>query len=156
MLERRGCPVIKELVASFKAEKRKVNVGDAWFRVSTLSLSLSLSLSLNWSSGLQTAVCLLLIRVRWQEICLLHRFSLLIGSDWVFFVFYREGHGLAEKLLLTIFIFWQISSTIRCALILCADTPFLHFEESLSTDNIRWMLSWAPSCNHYFFLCAIN
>ena len=29
-----GCLVIYGLVASFKAEKRKVDVGDAWFRVS--------------------------------------------------------------------------------------------------------------------------
>ena len=36
-----GCSVIYELVASFKAEKRKVNVGDAWFLVSPLSLSSS-------------------------------------------------------------------------------------------------------------------
>ena len=40
---REGCSVIYDLVASFKAEKRKVNVGDAWFRVSLLSLSLSFS-----------------------------------------------------------------------------------------------------------------
>ena len=112
-----GCLVIYELVTFFKVEKRKVNVGDAWFRVSLLSLSLSLS-----------------VRV--------HCFSLLIWSDWVFFVFYRGGHGLAKKLLLIIFIFWQISSTFQYALILCAETPFFHFEESLSTDNIWWMLSW--------------
>ena len=37
-----GCLVIYVLVASFKAEKGKVNVGDAWFRVSPL-LSLSRS-----------------------------------------------------------------------------------------------------------------
>ena len=36
-----GCSVIYELVASFKVEKRKISVGDAWFRVSPLSLSLS-------------------------------------------------------------------------------------------------------------------
>ena len=40
-----GCLVIYGLVASFKAEKRKVNVDNEWFRVSPLSLSLSLSLS---------------------------------------------------------------------------------------------------------------
>ena len=91
--------MIYELVTSFKAEKRKVNVGDAWFRVSPLSVCRSLS----WSS-----VC-------WchppsfdlsavKKIVFYIIFSLLIGSDWVFFVFYREGHGLAEKLLLIIFI----------------------------------------------------
>ena len=44
-----GCLAIYGLVASFKAEKRKVNVGDAWFQVSPLSLSLSLRV---WSSSL--------------------------------------------------------------------------------------------------------
>ena len=33
-----GRLVIYGLVASFKAEKRKVNVGDAWFRVLPLSV----------------------------------------------------------------------------------------------------------------------
>ena len=85
--------MVYELVASFKAEKKKVNVGDAWF------------LSLSWSSGLRTVVCLLLIWPRCREICLLYHFSLLVGSDWVFFVIYHEGHRLAEKLLLISFIF---------------------------------------------------
>ena len=37
--------MIYGLVASFKAEKRKVNVDDAWFRVSPLSVCLSVCLS---------------------------------------------------------------------------------------------------------------
>ena len=57
--------MIYEPFASFKAEKREVNVGDAWFRVSPLSVcfspSLSLSLSFSWSSGPRTVVYLLLI-----------------------------------------------------------------------------------------------
>ena len=132
-----GCSVIYELVALFKAEKRKVNVGDAWFRVSPLSFP---QLEF-WSAD----PCLPSFDLsRCREICLWYRFFVsLIGSDWDFFVFFHEGHGLAEKLLLLIFIFWQISSTFRYALILCAETPFFHFEESLNTDNIRWMLSWA-------------
>ena len=76
-----------------------------------LCFSVSLSLSLSLSSESVSVVCFLLISVRCREICLLYRFYLLVGSDWVFFVFYREGHGLSEKLLLIIFIFWQISST---------------------------------------------
>ena len=41
--ERRGegCLVIYDFVASFKAKKRKVCVGDAWFQVSPTSLPLS-------------------------------------------------------------------------------------------------------------------
>ena len=38
-----GCLVIYGLVASFKTEKRKVSVGDKWFRVSPLSVCLSVS-----------------------------------------------------------------------------------------------------------------
>ena len=36
-----GFSVFYELVVSFKAEKRKVNVGDVWFQVSPPSLSFS-------------------------------------------------------------------------------------------------------------------
>ena len=89
----------------------------------SLPLSLSLSLSQCWSSSL-LVVCLLFDLLRSREIRILHRFSLLIGSNWVFFVFNRKGHGLAEKLLLIIFIFWKISSTFRYALILCVEAPF--------------------------------
>ena len=142
-----GCSVIYDLVASFNAEKRKVNVGDAWFLVSLLSLCLSIGVLVRGPSPAFFS------SVTTVEKFLLYRFSLLIGSDWVLFVcfFYREGHGLAEKLLLIVFIFLKISSIFRYALILCAETPFFHFEESLSTDNIRWVNALVDaSCNHYF------
>ena len=121
-----------------------------WCVVSSFA-SVCLSVSLSCSPSLRTAVCLLLICARCREICLLYRFSLLIGSDWVFFVFYREGHGLAEKLFLIIFIFWKISLTFRSALILCAETSFLHFKESQHPVNALV----GASCNHYF-VCTIN
>ena len=35
----------------------------------------------------------------------------------------------------------KISLTFH-VLTLCAETPFFHFEESLNTDNIWWMLPW--------------
>ena len=108
-----------------------------WCVVSSFA-SVSVSVSLSLSSGLRSVVCLLLIWPHSRYICFL-RFSLLIE----FLFFYREGYGLAEKLLLIIFIFWQIPSTICYALILCAEPPFFHFEESLNTNNIRWMLAWA-------------
>ena len=73
-----------------------------WCVVSSFA---SVCLSVSWSFGLRTVGCLLLIWLRCREICLLYRFSLLIGSDWVFFVFYREGHGLAEKN--TLFLFFD-------------------------------------------------
>ena len=135
--ERRG--VFGDLRVSHFLQSGEEEGQGGWCVVSSFA---SISLSFNWSSGPRTVVCLLLTYARRREICLLYRFSLLIGSHWVFFVFYREVHGLAEKLLLIVFIFWQISSTFRCGLILCAETPFLRFEESLRTDNIRWMLSW--------------
>ena len=104
------------------------------------------------SFSLRTGVSSLLVSsaffwsVRCQKICLLCRFSLLIGSNWVFFVFYREGHGLAEKLLLIIFIFWQIS-TFRYALILCTEAPFSILKKV--SAPIASDLKGA-SCNHYF------
>ena len=119
---------------------------------SVVSSFTSFSLSQSWSFKFVGVVCLLLIWPRCWEICLLYRFSLLVGSIWVFFVFYSEGYGLAEKLLLIIFTVWQISSMFRNALILCAETPFYHFEEILSTDNTRWMLSWALVAN--IILCV--
>ena len=77
-----------------------------------------------------SVVCLLLIWLCCWDICFLYRFSLLIKSNWIFLLFYREGHGLAEKLLLIIFIFWQISSTFCYALILCAEALFPFWRKS--------------------------
>ena len=135
--------VIYGLVASFKAEKRKINVGDAWFRVSSLSLSLSISLSVSqsqlefWSADyrlpsfdLSRNLSFMLFfssnRIRLDFIC----FFTAEVMDWPKNCFYHSY-------------FWQISSTFCYALILCAETPSFHFEESLSTDKIWWMLSWA-------------
>ena len=156
-----GCLVISGLVASFKAEKRKFNMGDAWFRVSPLSLclclclSVCLSLSLSLSHSLSLSLSLSLpdfYRLPSFDLALQSRNLSFISfflcwSDQIgfslFIVFNREGHGFAENWLLIIFIFWQISSTFHYELILCAEAPFFHFKESLSTDNIRWMLSLA-------------
>ena len=66
------------------------------FRPSSLSLGVRV---------LVCVVCLLLICSAVEKFVFYIVFSLLIGSNWVFFVFYREDHGLAEKLLLIIFIF---------------------------------------------------
>ena len=74
--------------------------------------------------------------------------------NWVFFVFYREGHGLAEKLLLIIFILWKISSTFRYALILCAEAPFSILKK-VSVPITSGECSRVASCNHYF-VCTIN
>ena len=116
------------LVASSKVEKKKVNVGDVWFQVLPLCLRV----------GVLVCRC----RLPSFDLALQLRnlsFIVFFSSDqiiWVFFVFYCEGHGLAKKLLLIIFIFWQISSTFPYA-----QKPLFHFEESLSTSNIRWLLS---------------
>ena len=128
--------VIYDLVASFKAEKRKVNVGDAWFRVSPLSLSLSLSLSQSWSSGL-----------------------------WVSFAFFWSGSAVEKFVFYSVFVFrsdqigFSLFFTLKVTnwpkntfnyfsfltyfidISLCADpirrSHFFHFEESLRTYNIR-------------------
>ena len=60
-----------------------------------------------------------------------------------FLCFLLRSLRIGRKITFNHFYFWQISPTFRYALILCAETPFYHFEESLRTDNIRWMLSWA-------------
>ena len=93
-----GCLVTYDFVTSFKAEKRKVNVGDVWFRVSPLSLSLSAgvlvcgcSFPFLWSGSTVEKFVFYRIFVFW------------IGSNWVFFVFYHERHGLAKKLCLFLF-----------------------------------------------------
>ena len=100
--------MIYGLVASFKAEKRKVSVGDAWFRVPpslsiNLSLSLSLSLSLRVGVLVCGSVCLLLVAVEKFVFYIVFLFQ----SDQIGFSLgvFCEGHGLAEKLLLIIFIF---------------------------------------------------
>ena len=93
----------------------------------------SLSFSV-WVSSLLVSSAFFWSR-RCREICLYKRqisrqrrdqkkLFFCIGSNWVFFASYREGHGLVEKLLLVISIFGQISSTFRYALILCAEAPF--------------------------------
>ena len=51
-------------------------------------------------------------------------------SLFVCLFFYREGHGLTEKWLLIIFIFWEISSTFHCVLILCAEALFPFWRKS--------------------------
>ena len=106
-------------------------------------LCLSLSLSLSWSSGLRAVVCLLLICSAVEK-CVFY-IVFFFWSDQIGFslLFFPRRSWTGRKILLIISIFWQISSTFRYALILCAETPFFHFEESLSTDNIQWMLSWA-------------
>ena len=97
--ERRGV-----LAASFKSEKRKFNVGDAWSRVSPNSLSLSLYLFLR--AGVLVCRC----RLPSFDLAPLSRnlsFIAFLSSDLIELVFlcYRDGHGLAEKLFLLIFIF---------------------------------------------------
>ena len=96
-----GCSVIYELIASFKAEKRKINVGDAWFRVSpppppSLSVGVLVcgpSSAFFWSGPAVEKFVFYIVFLFWSD---------QIGFS---LFFYREGHGLAEKLLLIILIF---------------------------------------------------
>ena len=83
-------------------------------------LSLSLSELEFWSAGV---LFLLLILLHCREICLLQRFCLPNGSNWVFFVFLLRRSRIGWKITF-IFIFWQISSTFCYVLTLCAEAPF--------------------------------
>ena len=95
---------------------------------------LSLSLSLSLKAGVLVCEC------QFPSFCLasLSRnlsFIAFLSSDRIklgilcfsLFIFSRESHGLAEKLLLIIFIFRQTSSTFRYAQILCTEAPFFPF-----------------------------
>ena len=115
-------------------------------------LSLSLSLSLTPTLFLNPSLPPLSLRVkvlvcwcrltsfnlpRCREICLLYRFSLLIGSNWVFFAFLPRRSRIGRKITFNYFYF--LTNFIDNSL--CADpmrrNPFFHFEESLSIDNIQ-------------------
>ena len=78
-----------------------------------LSLSLSLSLSqlefwVYWCQlpSFDLPCC--------REICLLYRFSLLIGSDWVFGVFYCKVYGLAKNYFELFFFFTNFIDISLC------------------------------------------
>ena len=120
--EERGCLVIYGLVASFKGEKRKVNVGDAWFRVLSLSLSVCLS------------VCLSLTQLEfWSAECRLPSLDLaplsrnlsfyivfLFWSDQiVFFCFLQRRSRIGQKIIFNYFYFFFFTNFIDVSL--CAD-----------------------------------
>ena len=96
-------------------KKRKVIVGDTWFRISLLSLSLS-ELEF-WSAGV---VCFLLICSAVEKFVFYNVFVF----RWIKMGFLCFLPRLTEKLILIIFIFLQISSTFRYAPILCTEAPF--------------------------------
>ena len=144
-----GCLVIYVLVASFKEEKRKINVCDAWFRVSPISLTLR--------AGLLVCGC--------------HLPSFDFGSvvvKFVFcsvFVFRSDQIGFSLFFIAKVtdwpknyfnyfFFFWQISSTFPYALILSAKTLFSILKKVSAPTTFgdglvdaRW--------NHYF-VCTVN
>ena len=100
---------------SLPSKRRRVKL--MWeMRGFEFRLRLSLSLSLIWSSGLRSVACLLLIWPGYREICLLHRFSLLIGSDWVFSVFLPRKSRIGRKITFDSFYFLTNFSDISiCA-----------------------------------------
>ena len=120
-----GCSVIFELATSFKA-KRKVNVVYAWFPVLPPAPSLSLSHSeLEFWSAERRLPSFDLSRRR--EICLLYHFSLLIGSDWVFFVFLPQRSRIGRKItfnyyfFIFLFVYYFLFLTNFVNISLCAD-----------------------------------
>ena len=106
----------------------------------SLSLSPSLSLSQSWSYGLRVSFPFFHLAPLSRNLSFISFFS----SDRIklsFLCLLLQRTRIGRKITFNYFYFWQISSTFRYALILCAEPPFFHFKESLSTDNIRWMLS---------------
>ena len=133
--ERRG--VFGDLRVSLFLQSGKEESQSGWCVVLSF---ISVSVSLSWSSGLWIVVCLLSICSAVEKFVFYIIF--LFWLDQIRFSLLQRS-WIGPKITLIIFIFWQISLTFRYALILCTEAPFFHFEESLSTDNIRWMLSWA-------------
>ena len=139
------CLVVYGLVTSFKAEKRKVNVDDAWFQVSPLSLSLSFFLS-----ELEFLVCW--CHLPSFDLALLSRNLSFIGVFFLldqlgFLCFLSRRSRIGRKITFNYLYF--LTNFIDISL--CAETPFFHFEDSLSNDSAVV----GASCNHYF-VCMIN
>ena len=138
--KRRGCLVIYGLVASFNAEKRKVNVSDAWFRVPPLSLYLSVRVGVLVSGCRPPSFDLAPLSRNLSFIAFFVFRSDQIGFSLLFFLPRKSRTD--RKIIFNDFYF--LTNFIDISL--CADpmrrNPFFLFEESLSTDNIRWMLSW--------------
>ena len=114
-----------------------------WCMVSIFpNLSLYISISQSWSSSLRISFAFFSSGSAVEKFVFYSVF--VFRSDHIEFplFFYRESHGLVEKLLLVIFIFLTKFIDIS----LCADpmrrNPFFHFEESFRTDNIRENLLW--------------
>ena len=109
-----GCLVIykfAELVASFKAKKRKVNVG---------------------AHGFEFYLCLSFSQLEfWSADCLRLSFELspprLVFYIWsdCFFCFLPRRSPFGRKIIFIFF--WQISLTFPYVLILCVETPFFPF-----------------------------
>ena len=117
--EGEGCLVIYDLVAFFRAKKRKVNVGDAWFRFSSLSLTLSA-----WSSSLRVSSVFFWSGSAVEKFVLYSVFPFWSEQIGISLFFTAKVTNWPKNLLLIIFIFTQISSAFRYALFLCAEAPF--------------------------------
>ena len=119
--ERRG--VFGDLRISRFLQRGEVESQCGWCVVLSFDppLSLSLSLSQSWSSAF------FLIFPRCWEICLLYRFSLLIGPNWVFFFFSPPWLRIDQKI--TFDYFYFLTNFIDVSL--CADpmrrNPFFPF-----------------------------
>ena len=129
----KGSSVI--LDASLKADKRK----GGWYVVSSFTSNLLLSLSVGVSS------LLVLSAFFWSAPLSKNLFFIsFFSSDWIrlgFLCFLPQRSRIGRKITFNYFSFLTNFIDISLCIILWAETPFLHFEESLSTDNIQWMLS---------------
>ena len=143
-VERRGCVwwfTALSLPSKWRRGKSMWVMHGFKFRVSPLSLSPSLSQSWSFESQLVSSTFF------WSALQSRNlSFVSFFSSDWIkldFLCFLLQRWRIGQKITFNYFYFWQISLTFHYAVILCTDTPFYNFEESLSTDNIYWMLSWA-------------
>ena len=109
-----GCLVIYGLVASFKAEMRKVNVGDVWFRVSLLCLFLRAGVSSLLVSS--TFFCSAPLSRNLSFISLFSSDQIKLG----FFVFLLRRLRIGWKITFNYFYF--LTNFIDISL--CAETPF--------------------------------
>ena len=119
--ERRGMFGDLRLSYFFQSGEEESQCG--WCMVSSFTF-LCFSVSQRWSSGLRVSFAFFCSGSAVEKFVFYSIFVFRLDQIGFSVLFYREGHGLAEKLLLIIFIFWQISSTFHYALILCAEAPF--------------------------------
>ena len=132
--EEKGWRVFGDLRLQGGEEERQCG----WWMVSRFA---SLSLSQIWSSGMLVSFAFYW-SVSAVEKFVFYSVFVFQSDQVVFSLFLPRRSRIDGKITFNYFYF--LTNFIDISL--CADpmrrSPFFQFEESLSTDNIRWMLSW--------------